>query len=183
MTPGEVTPCLVTRGNVDMTAILASVSHARFAPPVVWDNSVRDDCKVYGRYLAAAEASTDVVYVQDDDCVLPTDSLRALVAAYEPGRIIANMPQAHRHKYTDSCLIGFGAIFDKDLPARAFERFGAHGRYRPDVIFTTLTPFTLVDVPVEILPCAYEDYRMYKQRDHDHQRRRTLIRARQVRDS
>ncbi len=118
--------------------------------------------------------------------MLPPESVAALLAAYEPGRIVANMPARFRRRYTDSCLVGFGAVFDRDLPARAFDRFKRAGRAwayrdRPDVIFTALTPFTLLDVPVEILPYAYGPDRAFRQRTHVVDRHRALSHARAAR--
>ncbi len=177
----KVSACLVTRGNVPMQPIMSSL--AGIADEIdVWDNSFEQNEGVFGRYLSIERASHEVVFVQDDDCLLPSESIRAILSAYEPGRIVANMPDEFRKNYTDSCLIGFGAVFDRDLPEKAFARFGAGGRKRPDVVFTTLTPFTLVDVPFEHLPYAFADDRMYRQRGHAAQRHRTLAKARRVRD-
>ncbi len=182
----NVTACLVTRGNVDLTPIRNSLVDACIDDISVWDNSVHTDQGVYGRYIAVDEAKGDVVYVQDDDCLLPPESIIRILEAYEPGRIVANMSDDFRANYSDSCLVGFGAVFDRDLPAKAFERFRGAGRpwdyrNRPDVIFTALTPFTLVDVPVEILPYAYGPDRMYRQRGHAAQRHKALQHARAVR--
>ncbi len=182
----NVTACLVTRGNVDMLPIAESIIAAGITDVVSYDNSVGENHGVYGRYVLIEDAAGDVVYVQDDDCLLPPESIIRLLEAYEPGRIVANMSADFRANYTDSCLVGFGAVFDRDLPARAFERFRGAGRpwdfrNRPDVIFTALTPFTLVDVPVEILPYAYGRDRMYRQRGHAAQRHKALQHARAVR--
>ena len=182
----NVTACLVTRGNVDMDPIAASLTAAGISRLTIWDNSREQDSGVYGRYLAVGRATGDVIYTQDDDCLLPEESIHLLLEAYEPGRIVANMPKPFRKNYSDSCLVGFGAVFDRDLPAKAFERFREAGtswdyHERPDVIFTALTPFTLVDVPVEILEYAYGADRAYRQRSHVIDRHRALTAARLAR--
>ncbi len=179
----NVTACLVTRGNVPMRQMIANLAEAGVDEIDVWDNSFEENAGVYGRYMSIARASHPVVFVQDDDCVLPTESIETLLAAYEPGRIVANMPEQHRKRYTDSCLIGFGAVFDRDLPAKAFARFERATRpydyrKRADVIFTALTPFTLLDVPFDILPYAYGPDRMFKQPGHIVQRHLALKQAR-----
>lgn len=181
MTLADVTPCLVTRGNVDITEILESWAEAELSTPVVWNNADRDNHGVYGRYLAVEEAAKAVVFVQDDDCLLNPEDILRIVDAYEPGRIVANMPQPHRKNYSDSCLVGFGAVFDRYLPERAFARFRGNHRQSPDVVFTALTPFTLVDVPVENLPWAYGEDRMYRQPNHVRDRFRVLQQARAFR--
>lgn len=182
-----ISACLVTRGDVDLTPILWSL------PPqweaIIWNNRFEDeDLAVYGRYAAISRARFDRIYVQDDDCVLPRESLFALAAEYEPGVLTANMPQEFRRNYPDSCLLGFGSIFDRSLPQQAFARYQAaypgvpneDKRLRCDVIFTALTPRKLVDLPVEILAYAYGDDRMFKTRGHAEERERVLEAARKV---
>lgn len=178
--PRDVSACLVTRGNVNLEPIVATIRQAGIRDVQVWDNSAGDDLGVYGRYAAMEGCEHDVVYVQDDDCVLPAASIRGLIKAYQPGVIAANMPQHFRNVYTDSCLIGFGAVFDRDLPPAAFKAFGGASR-RPDVVFTALTPREMLDVPVTILPYAYGADRAYRQPGHSEERRRVLEQARLVR--
>ena len=179
----EVTACLVTRGDVDLTEILDS-----FPPEwgvVVWDNSKETDLAVEGRYAAINRALTDVVYTQDDDCVLERDSLLALAEHYQTGVLTANMPAEFRPHYRDSCLIGFGAIFDQDLPDLSFGRLTE----RPsmfertcDVYFTALAEhLQLVDVPKRNLPWATADDRMYRELDHYGSRTAALLHARALR--
>jgi hypothetical protein len=180
----EVTFCLVTRGNVDITEILDSIPKGW--DRVVYDNSMEiHDLKVAGRYEAIQRAMTDVVYVQDDDCVLPPESLKALAAAYEPGMLTANMPEPFQAHYSDSSLVGFGAIFDRSLPFDVFERYGPFDNFHRvcDVFFTTLVARTKwVDVPYRNLPWATADDRMYRQSDHVGERWAALLRARGLRD-
>jgi hypothetical protein len=199
----NVTAVLVTRGDVSLEAVRASLP---FENVIVYDNSVQPDLAVYGRYQGLLEAPDDVIYVQDDDCLLPPESIAALVAAYEPGMLVANMPERFRQHYPDSCLVGFGAIFDKDLPTKAFIRYFAHekrdiptfqvnGNHAPsfyvpatflrtcDVVFSTLTPRKLLDVPHEDLPWASDANRMWKQSAHYGERQEMLKLARSIRDS
>jgi hypothetical protein len=84
-----------------------------------------------------------------------------------------------------------GAIFDRDLPSRAFTRFKNHSKHKLteevflrtcDVIFTTLTPFSLVDLPAEPTEWCYAANRMYRQETHTPERTRVLKAARAVRD-
>lgn len=198
---------VVTRGDQDLSEIEQSL--APFEEVAVWDNSAGDDLAVYGRYAALAEIESDVVYVQDDDVVLPLESLEALAAAYEPGVLTANMPARFRHDfYVDHCLVGFGAIFDRELPREAFRifSFNSHGAWVVamnkdgkdislsgtvpgswervcDIAFTGLTPRKLVDVPYRDLPWADTPERMWRQPGHAAERTRMLELVRQVRDA
>jgi hypothetical protein len=180
----EVTACLVTRGDVDISAILDS--WPKSWQTVVWDNSVDRDAKVYGRYEAIDQAQTDVVFVQDDDCVLAPESFRELVANYKPGVITANMPEPFRAHYSDSCLVGFGAIFDRNLPWQSFSKMDVHDyphqfEFTCDVYFTALSEQLWLDLPYENLPWATAESRMYRQRDHLPMRAAALMEARQWR--
>ena len=68
LSPDQVTPVLVTRGDVPLDEILATLP---YGPPVIWDNSERPyDAGVFGRYAALSEVETPVVFVQDDDCLV-----------------------------------------------------------------------------------------------------------------
>lgn len=228
-TAGNVSAVLVTRGDVDLSPIVSTFLPHLFSEVVVWNNDARGnhapelqeraeaaahvpvvwantegvDLVVYGRYAAIRATRSAVVYVQDDDCVLPPASLDELVGAYEPGRLVANMPDPFRahYSYGDSCLVGFGGVFDVGLPAAAIDRFlvdvvepaatsdPVGNRYAPafmrccDVVFTALTPMTWVDVAYENLPYATGPDRMYRQRDHVGERAWMLGLARGVRDA
>lgn len=182
---------LVTRGNVDMVPIIASLP---FPQVIVWNNRSRGRGNelVYGRYKPIFdEATADAIYVQDDDCLLPPESIRALLAAHEPGALVANMPERFRQHYPDSALVGFGAVFDWHLPATAFLKWrdGGHkqldARFKRccDVVFTTLTERRiLVDVAYEDMPYASDSDRMWKQPGHYGERIEVLELARKVRD-
>lgn len=223
---------IVTRGDVDLDPIWASVPDEW--EKITWDNSGRleivspvrpgylrtgppTDLSVYGRYAAIQYASHPLVYVQDDDCVVSDpqqivdvwDEMETLARIEQSpdstNFLVANMPQEFRPHYLDSCLVGFGACFHRDAPARAFQAYVdfypvpvglvAPKRWQDgiddeaallhrtcDVVFTTLTPRVLVDVPVEVLPYAHDENRMWKQPDHFGERTQVLEMARKVRD-
>jgi len=125
--PSQVTLVLVTMGDVDLAQI---TDHA---PPefeiVTWDNSRRIDYKVFGRYMGALEATRPVVAFIDDDCYLTRDQWGELLAAYEPGVVTGNYLRhdpVWERRYADTTLLGFGSIFDRDLPWLAFARWARH---------------------------------------------------------
>lgn len=193
----NVAAVIVTRGNVALAPIIESLPHAW--EPIVWNNSLERDLSVYGRYAAIEHTSADVIFVQDDDCILAPESFQALLDAYTPGHVVANMPARFRPHYPDSCLVGFGAIFDRDLPAQAFGRFAGYDgpsdlfwraiAEQPapflrecDAVFTTLTPRILLDLDYQDREFASDPDRLWRQPDHHAQRQRMLALARQVRD-
>ena len=158
----NVSAIIVTRGDVDLGDIVASLPSEWEL--LVWDNGARvvhgrprsatlwmveDDLSVYGRYAAIEYASHDLIYVQDDDCVVsdpelivsewlrvgryPWDGRPAGDAWGNDPRdvldhVVCNMPEAFRarHFYDDHSLVGFGAAFHRSAPQRVFDHF-THG--------------------------------------------------------
>lgn len=169
------------------------------------------DLSVYARYAAIEYATHELILTQDDDCVVSEP--QAIVDAFlltrgpfaericqhglaiTPGcpscdagharSVVCNMPPEFRHDfYTEHALVGFGACFHRDAPARAFERWyatsppgtegknGEWGLFKRtcDIVFTALTPRVLVDVPKTNLPWADDETRMYRQPTHQAER-------------
>lgn len=209
----NVSAILVTRGDVDLRPVVDSLPSewevliwdnsgvlTRCDPEgkdLVFTAHI-PDLSVYGRYAAIEHATHDLIYVQDDDVVLDNPSELADVWAWEHRDrghndfLVANMPPEFRHDgYTDSCLVGFGACFHRDAPTRAWSRMYPSGFTKTDpwfertcdVVFTTLTPRVLVDVPKTDREMASDPNRMWKQPDHYGERTRMLELARQVRDA
>ncbi len=182
----SVSACLVTRGDVDLSGIIASLP---YDDVIVWDNSQRANLRTSGRYAAFAEARHDVIYVQDDDHILHDHG--GLLRAYEPGVITANMSQGwiDAHGYQDCAMVGKGAIMDRDLPAPAIDRYlarfrdGIIFRLWADVVVTILNPVRHVDLETEELPWGYAGNRMNRRPGFRREKRLMLARARQIRDS
>jgi hypothetical protein len=198
ITSEQVSAVIVTRGDVPLSVILDSLP--RDMEKVIWDNSQRDDLQVFGRYQALEECERDVVLVQDDDVVLHPETIDALLAAYQPGVLVANMPQKFRDtgRYEDTCLLGFGSLFDKALPSLAFGRFTAllgdagfpgDWAYGPSVlrecdsIFSGLTPTVLIDAAYSDRDFASAPNRLWMQPGHAAERERMRQLVRQVRDA
>lgn len=203
----KVSAVLVTRGNVDLTEIVSSL--ADLDEVVVWNNrgpfvelyEVKPerlvhvfptdgrDFGVYGRYAAISDCRNQVIYVQDDDVVVPRVSLAALFAAHRPGVVTSIMDDRDQAEHPDSALVGFGAVFERELPARAFERFrvgwpnGSSDEFHRicDVAFTGLTPCSPIDQPVRLLPWAVAEDRMWRQPGFHEERARALAIARTLR--
>lgn len=179
----HVTACLITRGDTDLQPIIDTLPYGEV---IIWDHT-RDDLKVYGRYQAILEASNPVVYLQDDDCLFRHHD--DLLAAYEPGRLVANWGHGDTPcGYDDVALVHGGALVDRDMPARAFARYLEHfpaddDFFREaDMIFGCLTAFSYVRLPYEILPLASHPSRMCNQSWQREKKLRVTNRARWIRD-
>lgn len=185
MTAADVTACLVTRGDVDLTPILDTLPYEHV---IVWGPD-RPELHVYGRYAAIQEARTPVVYTQDDDCIFRHHD--QLLALYEPGRIVSTYGHGDTPDgYQDMCLVHGGAIMDQHLPARAFTRYLVRWPYdegflrEADMINGTLTPHTHTDLPYEIrMEIATRPNRMANQPWQKALKLKVTNQARQVRDA
>lgn len=187
--PEDVAVIVVTRGDVKLDAALRPFDDYPMNIGV-WSNATGEDLAVYGRYAAIDSVDEPVILVVDDDVALSRGAIEALLAGYQPGTLVANEPVDgdYRDRYTDSCLVGFGAIFDRDLPMKAFQRADELGLNEQvfhrtcDVVFTSLTPYRLIDQPFEKLPWSYGKDRMYKQVGFAEERGRVLEACRELRE-
>lgn len=160
---GNITACLVTRGDVQMDTIRASLP---FRDILIWDNSAAEqDVSCYGRFKAAMTAATPLILTQDDDCLMP---VFGLLEAFDPAkmRMLVNVPPDEKP------LTAWGAIFYRDTVKAAFDRYlAAYPEddffYRTcDVIHTSLTPWDRVDLGHADFPWAAAENRMYRAPDH-----------------
>lgn len=190
LSPDEVTACLVTRGD-QPAAVKRICESLIFERIIVWDNSQRDDMKTAGRYWATGQATTPVVYYQDDDVIVPRTTQLALLEAYEPG--VPTAVYAHGENaggYDDLPLVGAGALVDRGMPMEAMRRYIKHGGsggdsflYYCDFAIGVLYPrFKHLHLPFEILPVAQDPSRLCNQPWAADMKLEVTERARAIRD-
>jgi hypothetical protein len=155
----NISAIVVTKGGYDLSPVLAPL---RCDEVIVWDNSLRPDRKVYGRYLAIAEARNDVVYVQDDDCIVQAEDL---IGQYDRDVIVCNVPRDRRNAYRDGVtLVGWGAVFHRSMAdfSRYLKAYPEDELFwrECDRVFTYLHPHREVEVGVHQLPYAFGNDRM-----------------------
>ncbi len=151
MRPNQVSVVIPTRGNVDLTPILHSLTTSGFQDVQVWDNSRLTDYGIYARYAAILKCDNDVVATQDDDVIV--ECWPEILAAYEPGVLTVNYPEPW-----DIPWVACGAVFDWDLPQQAFDRYKAH--HELDRTFTHRTcdaVFGLLTDNVKVIDHGYKD--------------------------
>lgn len=194
ITAEQVAVVIPTRGDVPLKPVLDALAGHGFADGYIWNNATEHDLCVYARYEAIAHTTAPVILTQDDDAILPPETIAGLLAAYEPGKVVCNVPERFRKRYHDSGLVGFGAVFDRDLPWRAFQMAAnanlelagdmaiGRGWFRRecDIIFTMLTPMVMVDLPYTELPYATDDTRLYRQNGHSDGRERMRELCREI---
>jgi len=208
----KISAVIVTRGDVDLTKPLKPLLDSDvLLDLIVWDNAAGvvhryakkndpfkgvvghtfGDRGAFGRYAAIEYAWGDVIYFQDDDCVVQSSDLDRLVEAYEPGVLTALMPPS-RTDYTDTVLIGWGSIFDRDLPEKAFYRWRENDGdvssedfliVGCDFIFPMLTPWKRLDAEHTDLPWAFNNTRTWQRRGYTETKARYLHQLRKIRDA
>jgi len=186
----DVTACLVTRGD-QTQQIDRIIDSLIFDNVIVWDNSVNRDWKCAGRYLAAMQAHTDIVYFQDDDVFVPPDTQRELLAEYEEGVCVANWAHGDDPDgYEDLPLVGCGAIVDRGLCFDGIVQYAAVWplneafQYEADFVVGALYPdFRHVRLPFEInYPVAQHPTRLVNQPWQRDLKLEITERAREIRD-
>jgi len=167
--PRDVSAVLVTRGDVDLEPILATLP---FDDVVIWNNSEKaEDARCYGRFLGIVEAKHEIIYFQDDDIIFREH--RALLNHYLPDRITTNMPspwyEQSGYDEMGCALVGAGSLVPRDLPWPAFGRYLAEYPYDEqfltycDFVHGILTPSQRYDFGYTILPHASAPNRIYTQ--------------------
>ena len=207
----NVSAIIVTRGDVNLDLVVASLPEEWEV--LIWNNGERrlfrrafgtllariitghseglPDLGAYGRYAAIEYAKHDVIYFQDDDCIVMPDDLERLTESYEPDVLSALMPPS-RVDYTDTVLIGWGALFDRHLPEFAFARWTHAGHLAQthrdfnvigaDFVFPMLTPHKRIDGEHEDLPWAHAPNRTWSLPGYEKTKQWFLREARAVRD-
>jgi hypothetical protein len=186
-----VTACLVTRG--DQPEMMERIRESLIFPNVVvWDNSQRAlDAKCAGRYYALREATTPVVWFQDDDVIVPPDTQQRLLDAYMPGVMVANWGHGETPDgYDDLPLVCGGAIVDRNLPWEALNRYLEHWEaddafhYESDFVAGVLyRDFRHLHLPFEInMPVAQDPSRLCNQPWQKALKLEITERARLIRD-
>lgn len=148
--------------NQKITAIL--ITKNKEYPQIILDRLVGFDeiiiktesPSVYTRYLEAAKARNEIVYVQDDDCFTNHQEL----FSFYDGRLTNSITPHHfaAYKDTGATLVGWGCYFPKkalDVFQKYINKYGHdfHLNREADRIFTVLNqPFNTKIMPHEDLP-------------------------------
>lgn len=182
----DVTAIIVTRGDVDLEPIYESLI---FDEVIVWDNSIRPDWKVAGRYIAALEAETYWVYWQDDDTIVPRQTQLDLLERYGAEDCLAVWGHGETPDgYDDLPLVCGGAIADWRASWDCITRYGAHHpldwefMYEADFAVGALyRHWTHVHLPFEIRDVAYNGKRLADQPWQRQLKKKITDRARAIR--
>lgn len=171
MDRSQISAVVVTKGDRDISRVVESL--APFGQVIVHDNSKQvTDSIVFGRWIAAASAKHEAVFVCDDDTIVDSE---ALCAQFRPGRILCNMPERWHKSYlgTGICLVGFGAVFERSMVWPGFAAYDAAGHPRDEVFLREadrVWTYELnglidwADVPIKQMGYSCDPGRMYRER-------------------
>jgi len=148
----------LTKGDVNLAPILYELKD--FGEVIV-----KGGRHIYDRYEAIKTAKKSIIYVQDDDCIVPAKEIALL---YEPGIIVNNLKADRMIDYMgDITLVGWGAVFDKKLidVLDGWEQDELFLR-ECDRVFTGLNKHKTVCLGVQDLPHALWRDRMGQEKRH-----------------
>jgi hypothetical protein len=151
----QVSACLVSREPID-PQILKTLEG--FGEVIVGDGTNGP----YGRFEAIKRAKYDIIYTQDDDCVV---DVPALMSQWD-GHFISNMKANRLSEYpANITLTGWGAMFRKeliDVLDKYTSKWGFDELFMRecDRVFPGLNTHKNVFVDVENLPNAFHPNRL-----------------------
>ena len=141
--------------------------------------------QVYTRYEGIVRASNDIIYTQDDDCII--GNIKHLINNYQKDTIVANSNSQSRDKYfrlTDGkiCLIGYGAIFDKSMMDKMEDfriKLGDDDLFNreADRVFTWLNKKFIVDGDIKNFQSSMQG--MSSHSEHEEYLRRIIIKLKE----
>lgn len=157
-----------------ITAVL--ISRERDYPKEILDTLdfdevlIETNCpSILRRYGLALKAKNDIIYVQDDDCLVNVELLKE---KYN-GQLTNFISEGHQKVYqgTGITLIGWGALFPKSMINfdKYIDKFGIDDLLlsQADRVFSYLNqPHNSIVTEINHLPRATGSERMYQQADH-----------------
>jgi hypothetical protein len=185
MRPHDVTAVIVTRGDVDLDPILSDMPDFR---EVLVALDPPESCM--GRWLKAQDATTDLVFFQDDDVLFSNHD--ALLDAWRDDDVmLCNMnPEwvgSGPWSYNDVGLVGAGALVRRDSWESAFIRYlTQYPEDRllydwADFVVGILTPHRKIDLGYTIRDAAYADNRLANTPGNRIRKHAVMSRARRMR--
>lgn len=154
---------------------------------IIWDNTKENHIN-YGRYLGAIKAKNDIIYTQDDDCIVR--NLPDLISKWDGTQIVNLLKPSHIPMYGNHTMAGWGMLFDRrwaDCLQRYIDRWGDDYIFRRecDRIFSILCPtgFSTYPGDIEDFPSANDESALYRQSDHESTKCLAIKRAKEIRDN
>lgn len=164
----DVTAVCITREKEYPSIVLERLTCTDFFQDIL----IVTECpSIYHRYLAAAQAKTQHIFILDDDAMV---NFQVLWTHYDKKRITNAMTKEFINKYKDTgiALLGWGSFFDKKMLTcfdRYIDMYGVddHLLREADRIFSFLNqPHNVIEMPHEDLKEAQDSTRMCYEEKH-----------------
>jgi len=119
----SVTACLIQwKRQENLPQIIESLTKYPFISEIlIRDNSKCENIINYGRYLLAEKASNDIIYTQDDDCIVPNIDKIYERFMQEPDKVCHSGTEGYERVINDNiygsrqmAMFGWGAMFNKN---------------------------------------------------------------------
>lgn len=158
------TAVLITREKEYPKEVLDSIT------PHFDEMLIETECKsLHRRYDLALRARNDLIYIQDDDCIVDVISL----FKHYNGQLTNSISQEHYDSYDGLgiTLVGWGTFFPKSMVnfKPYLDKYGVNPLFlsQTDRVFTFLNqPFNSIITEIKHLPTASDETRMSTQSDH-----------------
>lgn len=152
---------------------------------IVWDNT-KENYINYGRYLGAIEAKNDIIYTQDDDCIVR--NLPDLLSKWDGTQIVNLLKPSHIPLYINHTMAGWGMLFNRhwaECLESYIDKYGEDYIFRRecDRIFSILSPvpFKTYEGDIVDFPSAYNHNALYQQSNHESSKHIAIERAEAIR--
>ena len=189
----KVTACLITwRRQKNLAKIIDHLSSREYISEIIIrDNSRCENILNWGRYTSAMKAENNIIYTQDDDCIVHNiDEIYESFCA-DPfnvchGGTVGYQEDIENNLYgvNQMAMFGWGAFFDRRwVPClnKYIEKYGMdYTFYREtDRIFTLLLNrrHNFVLSSIEHLEGADDEHALCQKDDHLHYKREAIERA------
>src|SRR3990167_11096335 len=115
---------------------------------------------VFQRYLLAEKAKNDIIYVQDDDCIV---DIKELWKHYN-GQLTNGITEHHHNAYrgSDVTLVGWGCFFPKEMLKNLGQYIGKYGVDK-HLLREADRIFTYLNKPHNTIVMPHGDFKYQKQ--------------------
>jgi hypothetical protein len=182
-----VTAVLIKHNRIEeLELIIQNLKQYPFIKEILIRDNTVDNKITYGRYLEARKASNDIIYFQDDDCIV--NNIEKLYRLFDGTKLVNGVKEARIKFYSGkNTLVGWGTfikkewlnVFDEYLKLYKEDRL----LYREaDRIFTSLikVPRFTIEADVTDFPCAMSSTALSLQGEHFQTMDKALERVKEV---
>ena len=149
---------------------------------LVWDNNTNDNIFTYGHWKNALKAKNDIIYSQDDDCII--NNLQELYDNFDNTKLIVGMKACRMQEYSKfDSMMGWGTFWNKAWAktlAKYIEKYGEDYVLLREAerIFTALSDKKVMVADIFEYPSCTAEFALHKQGDHETTKRIAIDRCR-----